>query len=122
MRILGFKELWWKLSQDEFTTFRFPRKDKDWQVGEVVQVVYKPRSKNRDILGTAEIIRKEPRWIKPKLRDDIPDITEEEVVADGFEGWREMWAWLLKSYDIRRLLREPINKLTLRKILNEQNV
>lgn len=113
MRILGFTEKWVKLGQREFTTFRFTRKDKDWQVGEVVQVVLKPRSKQRQVLGVAEIISKEPRWMKPKLREDIPDITQGEAMADGFKEWRDMWEWLLKRYDIRRLLGEPMNKLTL---------
>lgn len=119
MRILGFSEKWVKLGQPVFTTFRFARKDKDWQMGEFVQVVLKPRSKHREKLGFAKIIGKELRWIKPKLREDLPDITEEEAVVDGFKGWREMWAWLLKAYGIRRLLSEPMNKLTLKWIAGE---
>lgn len=114
MRILGFSEKWKKLQQREFTTFRFPRKDKDWQINEVVRIEFKPRSKDRGIMGTARIINKEPRWMKPKLRADLPDITREEAMADGFEDWRAMWEWLLKRYDIRKLLGEPMNKLTLR--------
>ena len=114
MRILGFSKRWDKLHQSEFTTFRFPRKDKDWYVGEQVLVKYKPRSPANIVLGQAEIISKELRWMKPKLRNDILDITQEEAVTDGFEGWRDMWNWLLKTYDIRKLLREPMNKLTLK--------
>ena len=115
MRILGFSEHWAKLGQDTFSTFRFPRRDRDWYVNEPVQIIYKPRQKGGgEKLGIAEIIAKEPRWTKPKLRDDIPDITQEEAMADGFEDLRTMWEWILKTYDIRRLLREPMNKLTLR--------
>ena len=116
MRILGFSKKWGKLNNLTFTAFRFPRKDKDWFVGEVIQVFYKSRSPQREKLGIAEIISKEPRWMKPKLRNDIPDITQEEARADGFEEWRSMWKWLLKTYDIRRLLLEPMNKLTLRRL------
>lgn len=36
--------IWPKLRQDIFTTYRFPRKDWDWQTEEIVQVVFKPRS------------------------------------------------------------------------------
>lgn len=62
MRILGFNQKGGKLNNNiMFTTFRFPRKDKDWEVEEVVQVVYKPRSPKREILGIARIIRKEPK-------------------------------------------------------------
>ncbi len=116
MRILGYSKKWDKLQSPIHTTFRFARRDKDWQVGEIVQEVYKPRSKERDILGMAEIIGKEPRWMKPKLRDDLPDITQEEAIADGFEDWRAMFKGLLKTYDIRRLLGEPMNKLTLKRV------
>lgn len=120
MRILGVSRRWDKLNRPDWTTFRFTRKDKDWQIGEVVQVVLNPRSKHREKLGVAEIISKEPKWMKPKLRADIPDITQEEAIADGFEEWRDMWAWLLKRYDIRRLLGEPMNKLTLRWVRSGQ--
>ena len=116
MRILGFSRMWTKLNQSEFTTFRFERHDRDWYVGEVVQVVFKPRTKGSEVLGIASIISKEPRWMKPKMRSDIPDIIQEEAMADGFEDWRAMWHWLLQTYDIRRLLSEPMNKLTLRKV------
>lgn len=62
MRILGFSQKWHKLNNGIlFTTFRFPRKDKDWEIEEVVQIVYKPRSKQREPLGIARIIRKEPK-------------------------------------------------------------
>jgi len=51
MRILGVSKKWDKLKNEMlFTTFRFPRKDRDWAVEEVVQLVYKPRSKEREIL------------------------------------------------------------------------
>ena len=63
MRILGFSRKWDKLKNDTFTTFRFERRDADWTVGEVVQVVYKPRTKGREILGVATIIGKDIRLI-----------------------------------------------------------
>lgn len=54
MRILGFSKHWAKLDNPEFTTFRFPRKDKDWQIGETVKIVIKPRSKGGgELLGLA---------------------------------------------------------------------
>jgi len=58
VRILGFSKKWTKLNQDEFTTFRLPRKDKDWQLEEVVQVVFHPRHKDREVLSIAQIIEK----------------------------------------------------------------
>lgn len=125
MRILGFSKKWPKLQQEEFTTFRLPRRDRDWQVGEQVQIVYRPRSKEREVLGVAEIVSKEVRSpVRLAPLDGIPIITDEEALADGFEGkrnrfgvWKSpyfvMWEWLWDAHDIRRLMQEPINKLTL---------
>ena len=104
MRILGFTKKWDKLLNYSFTTFRFARKDKDWDVGEVVQVVYKPRSKNRDILGIAEIISKETRL---GCQDDA------EAQEDGFIDARDMERWMVKTYGEARTW-EPMNKLTLK--------
>ena len=68
MRILGFSKKYGKLSKPwyardihTFTTFRYPRRDRDWEVEEIVQVVYKPRSKEREPLGIARIIRIQPK-------------------------------------------------------------
>ncbi|KKN74755.1 hypothetical protein LCGC14_0387970 [marine sediment metagenome] len=101
MRILGFSKKWPKLNDIEFTTFRFTRKDRDWLAGENVQIVYKPRSKEREILGVARI--KEKEFLK------VWDITEYEAVVDGFNNALEMWQWLGKPKGYKR-----INKLTLR--------
>ena len=113
MRILGFSKMWPKLDQLRFTTFRFTRKDSDWAVGERVQVAYKPRSKERKVLGIAEIVSKETRRAREATVGTMPVLSFEEAVADGFEDWRTMWNWLLNTYGIRRLLLEPMNKLTL---------
>ena len=101
MRILGFSKKWDKLSDIEFTTFRFPRKDRDWSAGEKVQVVFKPRSKEREPLGIARIIFKEFRF--PLA------ITGDEAIKDGFNNALEMWLFLKKPKNDT-----PINKLTLR--------
>lgn len=125
MRILGFSKRWAKLEQKEFSTFRFPRRDRDWQVGEVVQVVYKPRSKERELLGVAEIVGKEPRamaWHGDKT--GLPKIHNEEAIADGFVGegskiaYFTMWEYLWDLYGGERLLNEPLNKMTLRWVNN----
>lgn len=119
MRELGFSEKWPKLKQD-FTTFRFQRRDKDWQVGEVVKVVYRPRTKQREVLGVAKIISKAQRamaWHGD--RTGAIKVTDEEAIADGFIGrpeksaYFEMWEFLFNYYGGTRLLSEPMNKLTL---------
>ena len=94
MRVLGFSKKWTKLNNPIiFTTFRFPRKDRDWEAEEIVQVVYKPRSKDREVLGIARIIRKEKkdlnkRWQYYSLKvPNTPDmITPLEAKEDGFPG------------------------------------
>ena len=121
MRILGFQKLWPKLTQGwEFTTFRLPRTDKDWQPKEIVQVVLKPRSKQRVMLGTAEIRAVRPRQFpreitKLPIDHKVPYITDEEAKIDGFADVREMYEWMLKAHGHDdRLMFFPINKLVLR--------
>ena len=108
MRILGFSQKWQKLSNPEFSTFRFPRRDRDWQEGEVVQIVYKPRSRNRKVLGIAQIMSKECRemYMFTIHRDS-------EAINDGFSSWHEMLIWINETHGDRWKY-EPMNKLTLR--------
>lgn len=118
MRILGFTKHWLKLDNPEFTTFRYPRADsakgRDWHIGETVQIVLHPRSKGREILGTAEIIKKEERNIElnavPNL--GIRAITNAEAVADGFDNAFAMYGWVEKTYG--KDCKPIINKFTLR--------
>jgi hypothetical protein len=120
MRILGFSKVWPKLTQGwEFTTFRLPRLDKDWQPKETVQIVLKPRSKERVLLGTAEIRKVEPRqfpkWLTSMAWKDTPYITDEEAKIDGFSDVQEMFKWMLKTHGHDdRFHFQPINKLILR--------
>lgn len=121
MRILGVSKKWDKLQQPEWTTFRFARRDKDYFIGEQVQVVYKPRSKAREFLGIAEIKNKEPRAMgKHGDKTGCPHITNDEAIADGFpdtevkHGYFFMWEFLFDYYGGKRLLNEPMNKLTIK--------
>lgn len=118
MRILGFSKKWDKLKQDTFTTFRFTRRDRDWEVGEVVQVVYKTRAKEREVLGVAKIISKEARsmWREYPL-ENVTVVSDSEILADGFNSYNEIWKFLLSKYGYRddiRVVNQPMNKLTLR--------
>ncbi len=107
MRILGFSKKWNKLSENTFTTIRFARKDRDWQIGELVQIVFHPRSKERKSLGTAKIVNKESRDL---FRIGLLDY---EIHADGFENKEELGKWLDKTHG-RRWLDEPMNLLRLK--------
>ena len=110
MRILGVTEKWGKLKNPSWPTFRLPRRDTDWWVGEVVQVVYKPRSKKREVLGVAKIVEKTPKhfW-GPSVRGNIIHVNE--AIEDGFKNLQEMQAWFLKTHG-SRVRQEPLNKLT----------
>jgi len=119
MRILGFCRKWEKLNQPEFTTFRFARKDKDWQPGETVQVVYKPRSHGRQVLGIAQILTKEPRGMSRGTPSPFQKVSNEEAKHDGFADYFQMWEWLFDTYGGRRLIDEPMNKLTLLMVRKE---
>ena len=109
MRIISFTKKWDKLRELRFTTFRFPRKDKDWYVGEIVQVYFKSRSPERERLGIAAIISKELRFDgKPET-----DVTRAEAIADGFCSIRDMENWMIKIHGWVKAW-DPMNKLTLR--------
>ena len=126
MRILGVSKTWPKLKNDLWTTYRFPRKDRDWGIEEVVQVVYKPRSKEREVIGIARIIRKEPKDLNkqyfyyPGIGDyNTPEtITPSEAEEDGFTGMHgggdteKMRRWFIDTYGYSKC-KELINKLTL---------
>lgn len=117
MRIIGFQKIDWmnynthypKLLYETFTTFRLPRKDRDWELGEVVRVVLKPRSKEREMLGEAEIIQKDTKE-HYGLADNR--ITEEEARVDGFLRDYELEHFLFYRPDRRDC--RTANKLTLR--------
>jgi len=112
VRILGFSKKWPKLQQEEFTTFRLPRRDRDWEEREQVQVVYRPRGKDREPLGTALIIKKETRH----FFDGQPggkELSHKEAMDDGFISSGDMMLWMLKAHG-DRVYSEPLNKLTLK--------
>jgi len=105
MRILGFSKRWAKLEQKEFSTFRLPRRDQDWAVGEQVQVVFQPRRKGGgEFLGEAEIINNKSKVIR--------EISEEEAITDGFANAFYMWLWL-KTAHKGISMEDTMNKLTL---------
>ena len=128
MRELGFSKKWTKLNNEIlFTTFRFPRKDKDWQLEEVVKIVFKPRSKLREVMGIARIIRKEPKdlnkqfhynfgtYSQPNTSDTI---TPNEAEDDGFTGnhgggdTEKMRRFFIDTYGYSKC-KDTINKFTL---------
>jgi len=111
LRILGFEKHWEKLARHSYTTFRFPRKDKDWYVGERVKIVVNPRSKRRRELGVAEIKDKTKRWLG-RSSSKCPCPTEDEAVEDGFKDAEEMRRWMREHYG-GRVEQEPMNKLSL---------
>ena len=112
MRIMGFSVMWAKLNQPEFTTFRFPRKDTDWHIGERVQVVYRPRTKGRKPLFIADIANVETKAFDPAF---APMITNDEAKDDGFDGVVVMLAWLLKTHG-HFSASQILNKITLRRV------
>lgn len=112
MRILGVSKKWDKLRLPDWTTFRFARKDKDWYEGEVVQVYYKPRSKEREFLGRALIVKIEQRQFGLDNVYSSLYITQGDARVDGFQGYFAMQVWFRKQYGAR-IFSEPMNRLTL---------
>ena len=106
MRILGFSKKWGKLNNDEFTTFRWRRKDaekgRDWHNREILKIVYHPRHEH-EVLGIAQVISKESKQCQM--------ITDEEAIADGFQDTGEMMDFLNPPAPAGMQI---INKLTLK--------
>ena len=141
MRILGFSKKWDKLNKQwykrdlhTFTTFRYPRRDRDWGVEEVVQVVYKPRSKERQPLGIARIIRIDRKdmgkdcysyYHRSDAMADPEVILPPEAEEDGFTGQHGGGDVRAMIKFIKDWSRPPmINKLTLywiERIRNERD-
>jgi len=108
MREFGFSRNWGnKLNSNAFTTFRFKRKDKDWQLGETVRIVMSPRSKKRQVLCVATIMTKEQRYAS--------EISDSEAIIDGFNDRWEMERALLDMYGVERVDNEPFFKYTLKR-------
>jgi len=112
MRILGMSQMWPKLDNPSFTSFRFARRDRDWAVGEMVSVVFRPRSKDRRVLGMAEIVGKVARCMAPHIGCDLPFLTDAEAQYDGFESSAKMQQWLVSIYGGHSSAH--MNKLTLK--------
>ncbi len=126
MRELGFSKKWGKLKELMFTTYRFTRRDRDWETEEVVKCVYKPRSKEREVLGIARIIRKQPKNLNkfwqyyptPNYPNTPDMISPSEAKEDGFTGMHgggdieKMRKFFIDTYSYSKC-QEPINKLTL---------
>jgi len=133
MREMGFSRKDWmnystltpKLQEAEFTTFRLPRRDKDWKEKEVVKIVYQPRGKSREVLGVAKIIIKERKYFfyLPHGLYKERIINDNDAMRDGFQTSHEMYLAMVKMHGHERidgsfLVTGPydgrINKLTLR--------
>ena len=111
MRILGVSKKWDKLRLPFWTTFRFARKDKDWYKGEVVEVVYKPRSKERAVLGQAQLTDVDPRQFGVHTIGSRFYISNTEAQIDGFKNYAKMVIWFRAQYG-DRIFSEPMNKIT----------
>jgi hypothetical protein len=95
--------MWNKLEEKEFSTFRYNRKDRDWELGEAVQVYFHNRSKDRKFLGIARIAAKERRNLDPSRIQFSPlefaiAVNDAEAVADGFKDRNDMVRWFRKTY------------------------
>ena len=113
MRVLGFSRKSDKLNNDTFTTFRYGRGDKrDWQIGELVQIVITPRSKERIKLGIAKITSKEVVELNAYFAEVGRLVTDTEAIADGFSSRKDMIQWMQKTYGLDYVSR--MNKLTLK--------
>ena len=111
MRIMSFARRWEKLDRKLFTTFRYTRKDRDWKVGERVQIFIQNRSPHRVFLGIAEIISHVPRTLDSG-NHQLGIVTHNEAIADGFNNLPEMESFMRAYYG--RDFNPVFNKITLK--------
>ena len=116
MRIISFSKNWVnyitgkpKLDEPEFTTFRAPRKDRDWEVGERVQVFFKNRTPQRKFLGIAEIMGKKAKDLDAYCNAET-SISILEAQEDGFISLEGMAEAFKKMHGGKT----AFNKLTLK--------
>jgi len=104
-----------KLQEESFITFRLPRKDRDWGEKETVRVVYQPRSKDREVLGTARIIFIEPKFFfyQPNGLFEEQVINERDAKRDGFHTSHEMYLAFVEMHG-KEKCEGLFNKLSLR--------
>lgn len=112
MRIISFTEMWPKLQASQFTTWRFPRRDRDYITGEQLQAWYRQRSPKRQFLFNVEVVSKWSKWL---IDANGLHIRPDEALVDGFDSPEQMFEFLKKAHG-KRVYNEPINVLLLRKI------
>jgi hypothetical protein len=105
-----------RLFNEEFTTYKRIRKDKDWEVGEIVNITLSPVAKPHTQLGLAKIIRIDKKSTNHYIYTDTTSLSSEELAYDGFEpfsDWKFMHSYFgYKSYEVK-----IFNKITLQWIL-----
>ena len=101
-----------RLFNEQFVTYKRIRKDKDWQVGEIVNITLSPVAKPHTQLGFARIISIDKKSDNHYMYPETTDLSCEELkyeCFDAFDSWKFKRTYFGDSYyDIK-----IFNKITL---------
>jgi len=101
-----------RLFNEQFVTYKRIRKDKDWQVGEIVNVTLSPVAKPHTQLGFAKIININKKSSNRFIYPETTELSCDELLYEGFgqfDEWKFKQSYFGNDYHIVKIF----NKITL---------
>lgn len=101
-----------RLFNERFVTYKRIRKDKDWQVDEIVNVTLSPVAKPHIQLGFAKVIAIDKKSFNHYMYPETTNMSGEELTYEGFQIFDE-WKFKRAYFDKDYIDIKMFNKLTL---------
>jgi len=101
-----------RLFHEQFVTYKRIRKDKDWQLGEVVNVTLSPVAKPHTKLGFATIVGIDKKSTNHYTYPETTEVSGNEFRYEGFDLFDE-WDFRRKYFGDDYHEVETFNKITL---------
>jgi hypothetical protein len=102
-----------RLFNEQFITHKRIRKDKDWQVGEIVNITLSPVAKPHIQLGLAKIISIDKKSDNHYIYPETTDLSSEELAYEGFSHWGDTWKFKRTYFGDDYFDVKIFNKITL---------
>ena len=110
-----------RLFNEQFVTYKRTRNDKDWQVGEIVNITLSPVAKPHIQLGVAKIISIDKKSTNHYMYTETTDLSGEELRYEGFDNFQN-WNFMHKFFKDSRHDVKTFNKITLQWITWNTNM
>ena len=101
-----------RLFNEQFVTYKRIRKDKDWQVGEIVNVTLSPVAKAHTQLGFAKIIGIDKKSYNHFIYPETTSLSCDELTYEGF-GQFDEWEFKRSYFGDDYHDVKTFNKITL---------